>query len=271
MKAKEANDGFSKALNNQTSVTKRSQGYKYDWDYIRTQYIEGIEVLNNEGNQPDLREFTSLKELAERCNVPYERVRERSASESWIENRSAYQLKMAKQRKAARIMKLSHESVDFDDKTLDVAKIGLDLIQIRLNEIHQDVALAQARKKVAIEQMALGFDVDLKDLKSAIWSKEMDQLARAASLWQQIGAKSLGLDVIKHEIQVEASMEIDIQMTSISAELGRDDPERLAQLFNIAQRAGLLDGIMDAEVIDEVNVNELELNAGKETIEEGEQ
>jgi hypothetical protein len=249
MKDKGAHGDLSKALNKQTVVSERSRGYKYDWDSIRTQYIEGIRALNNEGEQSDSRDFTSLKELAERCNIPYERVRERSASESWVENRNAYQLKMAKQGRAARIMKLSHEKVDFDDKTLDVAKMGLNLIQIRLNEIRQDVALAQARKKVAIEELALGFDVDPKDLKSAIWSKEMDQLARSTSLWQQIGVKSLGSEVIKHEIQLEANMEIDIQMTSISAELSRDDPERLAHLLNIAQRAGLFDGILNAEVV----------------------
>ncbi len=228
----------AKVPKNKTRVIKRSQGYKYDWDSVRTQYIEGIKVVDKNGKATDSREFTSLKELAERCKVPYERVREVSARESWVENRTAYQMRIAKHRQAARIMKLSHESVDFDDKTLSLAKMGVGLIHTRLSEITEDVIVAQARKKVALEQLALGFEIDPKDLRSAIWSKEMDELARAAVIWQQIGAKSLGTDVIKHELQIEASLDIDLAITSVSAELGRDDPDRLAAFMLAVQRSG---------------------------------
>lgn len=234
-----ANNGLRKAPKNRTRPIRRAQGYKYDWDSIRTQYIEGIRVVSKNGKATDSREFTSLKELAERCKVPYERVRERSASESWRENRAAYQMKMARTRQAARIMKLSREAIDFDDMTFDVAKTGLKLIQVRLDEISQDVGLSQARKKVALEELAQGEKIDPKDLKSAIWSKEMDELARAAVVWQQIGAKSLGTDVIKHALQVEASLDIDVAMTSVSAELGRNDPERLAAFMYLVQKVGL--------------------------------
>ncbi len=253
----------AKVPKNKTNVIKRSQGYKYDWDAVRTQYIEGIKVINKNGKATDSREFTSLKELAERCKVPYERVREVSARESWVDNRTAYQMRMAKQRQAARIMKLSHESVDFDDKTLSLAKMGVGLIHTRLGEITADVAIAQARKKVALEQMALGFDIDPKDLRSAIWSKEMDELARAAVTWQQIGAKSLGTDVIKHALQVEASLDIDVAFTSVSAELGRDDPERLAAFMLAAHRSGFgsIEFVQESEqVVDELqNTSEKEI------------
>lgn len=254
-----------------TLVIKRSQGYKYDWDAIRTQYIEGVIIVDKNGKKTEDREWTTLKALSEKLNVPYDRLRERSSVESWKENREAYQMRLARTRQSQRIQKLGKESVDFDDKTLNVAKTGMTLIQIRLGEIANDVSAQQERRRIALEQQAQGFDIDPKDLRSSIWAREMDELARAASSFQQIGAKALGTDVIKHELQVEASMDIDIAITSISSELGRDDPERLAAFIyavnksklgqtEIVKESGQIDdplqitdeNIRDAEIIEDI-------------------
>lgn len=232
----DADTGSIATRKKRTKVRKATRGYKYDWDALRVQFIEGI-VKDN-----DDREFVNLKELALRSNVPYERVRERAAIESWYQNRQAYQLQLAKQRQAKRITELSKESLDFDSSNLKLAKMGVGIITARMGEIARDIQEQNKRRDEAIKLQAAGFQIDPQDLLSAIDSKELDMLARAAQAWQQVGQKALGTDVIKHEIsgQVE-NIDIDVQVTSITAELGRDDPERLAAFLHAAQRAGLLD------------------------------
>ena len=247
-----------------TKERKPTRGYKYDWDALRVQFIEGITKDNDE------REFVNLKELALRSNVPYERVRERAAIESWYQNRQAYQLQLAKQRQAKRITELSKESLDFDSSNIKLAKMGVGIITARMGEIARDIQEQNKRRDEALKLQAAGFQIDPQDLISAIDSKELEMLARAAQSWQQVGQKALGTDVIKHEIsgQIE-NIDIDVQVTSITAELGRDDPERLAAFLHAAQRAGLLDteyiqisnqtpDYIEAEVVDTLDKPEEE-------------
>ena len=219
-----------------TKERKRTRGYKYDWDALRVQFIEGID------NGKDEKEFVNLKELAVRSQVPYDRVRERAAIESWYENRQGYQLRLAKQRQAKRITELSKESLDFDSSNVKLAKMGIGIVTARMGEIARDIQEQNRRREDALKLQAAGFQIDPQDLLSAIDSKELDMLARAAQQWQQVGQKALGTDVVRHEVsgQIE-NLDIDVHVTSITAELGRDDPERLAAFLHAAQRAGLLD------------------------------
>ena len=68
----------------------------------------------------------------------------------------------------------------------------------------------------------------------------------AATQWQQLGQKALGTDVQRMEIQqdIQHNIDVDVEVLSISAELGRDDPERLASFLQAAKRAGLLDEVL---------------------------
>lgn len=240
--------------NNKKKVIKR-KGSKHDWISLRNQYIEGIIIKDKDGNSTDEREFLTLKGLGELTKVSYSVLRERSAVESWQEQREGYQVRLAKSRQLRRINLLSTKSIEFDDKTLKTAEVGIALVLTRLAEILQDVGIKKELREKAIEEIKRGGVIDFNDLVSAIDSKELSTLASAAQVWQQVGNKAVGSDVIKHELQIDASLDVDIRSLSLTQELGRDDPERLAQLFNIANRAGLLDGIlnesMDAELIDD--------------------
>ena len=225
----------------------RDRGYKYDWLEVRTAFIEGIQ---EEGQEE--KTFMNMVEIAERFNIPVQRVRERGADERWYEQRNEYQLRMAKARQTKRILELSGESVDFDSKSLNVAKLGMAMVTARMSEIARDVKDQQRRREDAINQQMQGLPVDPEDLETVIDAKELNTLAQSAVMWQQLGQKALGTDIQRMEIQqdIQQNIDVDVQVASISAELGRDDPERLAGFLQAAKRAGLLQQIEEAEELD---------------------
>lgn len=231
-------------------VTKRRRkdaaGYKYDWGEIRTAFVEGVE-LDDSGE----RTFMNLKELSAHLNIPVQRLRQRSSDESWYEMRQQYQLKAAKARQTKRILELSRESVDFDAKSLDLAKEGMALVTTRVSEIARNVLHLEALR-------AEGVTDDLPD--TAVDARELDTLARAAGQWQALGQKAMGTDV--QRLEVQQSIDVDMEVTSISAELGRDDPERLAAFLQAAKRAGLLDTV----VVEESIVPAIEAEAEQEIV-----
>lgn len=220
---------------------KSPRGYKYDWFDLKTKFIEGYE---EDGSKE--RTFVNLKELSEREKVPLQRIRERAADERWYEQREAYQLRMVKARQAKRVLELAGESVDFDSKSLDLAKLGIGMVTARLAEIAREVQEQQRRREEALKLQAAGFDANPKDLKTVISARELDMLSKSAVQFQEVGQKALGTDVTRMEItqDIHTEIDVDVQMTSISAELSRDDPERLAAFLQAAKRAGLLDTVL---------------------------
>ena len=222
--------------------TQTVRGYKYDWYAVRTAFVEGIK---EEGSEEAT--FYNLVDIAERFKIPLNRVREMSADERWFEQRSEYQIRHAKARQAKRILELSGESVDFDSKSLNLAKLGMAMVTARMSEIARDVKEQSTRREAALRQQMDGYPVDAEDLQTVIDARELSTLAAAATGWQSLGQKALGTDIQRMDIQqdIKHNIDVDVQVTSISAELGRDDPERLAGFLQAAKRAGLLDTIED--------------------------
>jgi len=223
-------------------IRRGSKGYKYDWFDLRIKFVEGYKV---EGS--DEREFVNLAEMSEREGVPVQRIRERAADERWYEQRENYQLRMVKARQAKRVLELAGESVDFDSKSLDLAKLGIGMVTARMAEIAREVQESQRRREEALKLQAAGFDANPKDLKTVISARELDMLSKAALQFQEVGQKALGTDVTRMEItqDIHTDIDVDVQVTSISAELSRDDPERLAAFLQAAKRAGLLDTVLN--------------------------
>ena len=226
--------------------TRTRNGYKYDWFEVKSSFIEGIKDSSN----PDERIFLNLKDLAERMDVPLQLMRVRSADERWFEQREQYQLRLSKSKQTKRILELSKESVDFDSKSLSLAKLGMAMVTARMSEIAREVQESQRRREDALKMAQQGHLIDPSDLSTVIDAKELDTLSRAANQWQILGQKALGTDIQRMEIQqdIQASIEVDIEVTSISAELGRDDPERLAQFLQAAKRAGLLEAVIGEQL-----------------------
>lgn len=226
-----------------TPRKEKVNGYKYDWFSIKTAFVEGIKDERN----PEERVFLTLKELSDHLGVPLPRVRERSADERWFDQREQYQLRLARTRQTKRVLELSKESVDFDSASLKVAKLGMAMVTARMSEIARDVQAQQQKRDEALKLAQAGYMIDSKDLETVIDARELDTLSRAAIQWQQLGQKALGTDVQKIDINqhTQIELDVDVEVTSISAELSRDDPERLAGFLQAAKRAGLLDTFVD--------------------------
>ncbi len=237
--------------------TRTRNGYKYDWFEVKSSFIEGIK----DGSNPDERVFLNLKDLAERMEVPLQLMRVRSADERWFEQREQYQLRLSKSKQTKRILELSKESVDFDSKSLNLAKLGMAMVTARMSEIAREVQESQRRREDALKMAQQGHLIDPNDLATVIDAKELDTLSRAANQWQVLGQKALGTDIQRMEIQqeIQANIDVDIEVTSISAELGRDDPERLAQFLQAAKRAGLLEAVLDVEFTEDEDGEDVEV------------
>lgn len=227
---------------------------KYDWLKIRDIFVEG-EIEGDERN------FLGLKEIAEKYEVPYQRVRERSSKERWPDRRAQYQLQLTKERQKKHAQMLAKNAVGFDEKSYKVADLGMTMVTARLAEIAQEVSQGQARRKNAIERQQRGESVERWELYSAVSYKEMEGLASAAAQFQTIGMRALGTDVNRHEISGPDGGPIETQTISIVAELGRDDPDRMTHLLRGMIEANLIPAEMIAnggevvigEVIDDGN------------------
>lgn len=217
---------------------KRGARKKYDYELLRQQFVEGfpVDATKPEGD----RDWPNLRELAERTNVPYERIRECSAKERWLDLRSAHQQKVIRERQSKRVEFLGKESVEFDNRNLDLAKLGLRLIGTRMTEIAREVQTKAAIKEQAERDLKDGLPIDWKDLKTAVNSRELETLGKAAQMWQEIGMKALGTDIEKHSIEANINSQVSVEATiSVASELERDDPDRLAAFMAAAERAGI--------------------------------
>lgn len=230
------------------SPAKRS---RYDWDALRTAFVEGVPVP--EGGQYE-RQFMNQKELAEAFDVPYQRVRERASKERWTELRHREQVELATKRQKERNEKLLGDAIDFDEKSLKVAQVGINLITARLAEIAGSHKTQKDIREKALERMARGEKVEKWELYPAINYREMEGLASAAQRLQEIGNKALGIDVQKHEISGPGGGPLQIDSTvSVTDELMRDDPERITAVLAAATRlvGHELANIIDVEGIEE--------------------
>jgi hypothetical protein len=237
--------------------TRTGQKSKYDWEQARIIYIEGIAEKDDKKKKMGLeRSYPTLAEVGELLGIPAVQVRQRASKERWTDLRNQAQIQATMKRQAERSKALAGEVVDFDERALGVAKVGIGLITSRLAEIAKEVGPAQERRKAALELKAQGIKVEREDLYSAVNYRELDGLARAAQTFQDIGRKALGTDIERHEITGADGGPIE-QIVSVSDELLRDDAERLTAFLSAASRAGLLAAedeegdVVEAEIVDE--------------------
>lgn len=232
---------------------------KYNWEQAQQWFVEGIPL---DPDEPDGdRDWPNLRVLSEKTGIPYVRVREKSAAERWQDLKSGYQMRAAKDRQQKRMAFLGTQAVEFDNRSLDLAKVGMQLVGVRMGEIVKEVNIRKAIREVAEQNLKDGLPVDRKELWSAVNSSELERLAKAAQVWQEIGRKALGTDI--EHVQIDASVAVDATL-SVAAELERDDPDRLAAFIAAMDRAGLGEQlqIMAREDEDDEEVVDAELVEG---------
>lgn len=220
-------------------IVKREQkggNRKHNWESIKKQFVEGYPVKVEEPDGD--RDWPNMRELSERVGVKYDQVRARASKERWAELRSAHQVAIARERQERRKERLGTEAIQFDEKNLDIAKLGLRLVHIRMGEILRGVSLKEAIRRQAEEDLKNGLPIDWKALSSFIRADELNALAKTAEILQGIGMKALGTDVDRHVLEVSGQVE---HAVSVGEELQRDDVDRLAAFVAATNRAGLLD------------------------------
>lgn len=216
---------------------------KYDYEAPRKEYIEGIPVPGTK----DERNFPKLKEVAEKYGIPYPRLRKKASAERWTAHRDAQAAKVAELRMRKRARSLANNSIDFDEKAYNVAKIGMAMVATRLGEIAQESSVRKAIRDDAMARLERGEDVDRKELYSAVYHKELEGLAGAADRFQSIGQKALGTDAQKIEVSGPEGAPLQ-SIVQVKSEMTRDDPDRIAEIIGAMQEAGLVgDNFIESE------------------------
>lgn len=260
-------------MKNVPAVKTRENKSKYDWPKIRAAYIEGVP---DDPNQPDgPRKWLGLDETAKLMGVNPTTMRNKSSEEKWADQRQSYKAAFAVQRQRQRMAKMVDEAVDFDDRALNVAKIGIGLITQRMAEIARDQAEKERKRRDILEKMRNGVIVDPTQLPKAVIvdADEMLTLARAAQTWHDIGQKSMGItDTARIEITGASGGPVDIRHNH-TENLRDAGPDKIARAFALAEQIGLMgenrnaleannitevepmpddeDDVVDAEVVDE--------------------
>lgn len=246
----------SKTPAKQPKARGRGRPRKYDWPTVERAYVEGLASDEDESRVT----WPSLRQVAEAHGVPEARVYEYSAAHHWKAKREAHMAKIEAARRAARAKELAKEAVQFDERALNTAKMGMAMVTQRLVEMAKDAQKLGPLREAEQERLIQGKDVNGSLLKPVVKAYELDQLSRAALTWQQVAAKAVGDDAIKVEHSGPGGG--PIETLQITQELLRDDPERLAGFLEVLQRTGVLD------IEEEADVPELE--AGSDDVVEAE-
>lgn len=185
------------------------RGRRYDWDTIRAEYVEGID---NDGTI----EWPILDEVARRNHAHPVNVRKRSGEEGWVEMRALFRRRIETQRQMERSEQISSLGADLDLSALRIARSGLAITGARL----QELARQTTQRARAIADGVKGFD-----LPEAPNTSEVNELARAATIWYDLGTKALG-DTPTLAITgadggaVQVAVDADVQQSNVEAVIG---------------------------------------------------
>ena len=228
----------------------RRKPHRYNWDAIRTAYVEGVVDEKN----PDERQWGTLADVAAMFDAGANRVREKSADEHWPEQRVMYQKQLTERRQRKRASELGKAAVDLDSKALNVSKLGIAMVTTRLAEIAQEVQARAATKAETQARIEAGLPVEAYLLKPAVDARELDTLGRAAEQFHRLGLRALGEDIIKHEITGKDGGPIETEVKTISERMYESDAERLAAILNAVRDVGTIvidEAIEDADLVED--------------------
>lgn len=226
---------------------------KIDWVAVRESFVQGLP----QGD--DSRAWPTLQELADIYNVSYHAVASHSSKERWAEQRASYQSDIETAKRQSRITDIVKKAQDIDDHALRMANLGASIITRRLAEIAEDQHRASQVRKESLEAADNGGMLDLSTLLPSIDAREVDALSKAGMAFIQLGQKAVGTDVIKHQISGDQDNPVEVRH-SVTNELQRDDPDRLAGFLEVLNRTvgienilpqSLMDGdVIDGEIVD---------------------
>lgn len=274
-----------KRVENPIPPGSKSRGPKpvFDWTTIRSEYVEGI--LKDDAKDEFDRWWPTYEDLAKRHGTAITTIQGRGSKERWrnLKDQQAVEYTKARQRKRAD--KIANAAIQFDDNALKVGEMGVALIMSRLGEVATEMRMRKDTRAEAVERLARGEDVKVKDLRSAVYHQEMLSLANAAEKFQQIGLRALGTlegNTTINQLNVDAST----NTMNVAQELIRDDKERAGALVAAFAEIGALpagfiealgtvdrkerEDLVDAEIVEDPKDMEPDAPTPSDTVPDGE-
>lgn len=200
---------------------------KYDWDEMRDFYIRGDEKI-------------TYKAVSDHFGINYPGLTVRAKQERWKYLRAQFQADKFKEQQKKHRAWSANEAIQFDQRSVDTAKLGMGLVQTRMVELQRLYIADRDRFNDVIERMEKGLPVKRSETYGMVDTRELESLARAALAFQEIGRKALGLrDGMDIDFNLGGEISLE-QVVSIGDELQKDDPKRLVKLIEAAERAGLM-------------------------------
>lgn len=199
---------------------------QHDWPAARELFMTSQPAIN-------------LRQLSLRTGIPYDQIRTRSSKERWMAMRAQEQTAVLKARRQEFLQTMAGQAITFDETSIDVAKLGQGIIAGRLIEITKLLDAAGAKTDLVIAKLKAGIPLEKSDLYSMVNYKELASLAQAALMFQEIGRKAFGQEIIDGSLLKEGESEGLEEVVSIGGELSKDDPKRLAAFLEALERTGM--------------------------------
>lgn len=246
------------------SLNRGGRPKVHDWDAIREWYIE-------QTAQP------TWTATARQFGVNHVTVTKKGNQERWPYLRAQHHAERIKKRREKHGEWAMEQSVKFDESSLDTAKLGMALVTQRLVEIQKMYSAHQHLQADFIKRLESGQPWLPKEKWGVVDYRELESLARAALTFQEIGRKALGTDALNIDLSVDGEISVE-EVVHIGETLSRDDPDRIAQLLEAAERAGLLTAllgedtqmtlpsgaeILEAEIVEDEEEEEIDEQAGQ--------
>lgn len=211
-------------LAKRSSVRKRGRQSKYAWEAARDYFMSSDENV-------------SLKQVSDEFGIPYDYLRSKASQERWTYARAQEQARIYKMKRQKHLQRMADDSIRFDQTAIDAARLGITLVTSRLAEIAQIHGANKPVMDNIIARLKNGEPVTRQELYSVINYKELRELAQAGVLFQDMGRKAFGVDTTQIEISGPGGEAIE-QVISVGAEMGKDDPKRLAAFLEALERTG---------------------------------
>jgi hypothetical protein len=226
---------------------------KYDWLDVRAAFIEG--TRDSDGTIV----WPSVPELAKKYSIPEAALRNRVGSERWRDHRQAHQNQLAVERQKEHAKVLAKKAVKFDEQAVEASTVAQQIVLDRLYEIQELKTLDQPRLNEIRDRVEQGEIIDPRELRqSVVGYSELESLAKAFNLFNEVGRKALGL---KDGETAGAQTNIQInQITNVAEQLRQSDEQRNQALLSVLQNSNLkLPGIttgkqeeiLEGEIVDD--------------------
>ena len=166
---------------------------RFNWHIIRAAYIEG--GIADETRDAFARIYPTLEEVATLHGASLFTVRNKAASEHWIEQREAFQIEVENARRRSIIERRGDQSERLDDRGLSSAEAGLALVGMRLTWLIQREQREQESQR--------GVNVDARELTALGLAAKRFVDVKAQILGQSATSAEATVDELERELVVE--------------------------------------------------------------------